>query len=306
MLETALDAEAPAWEASCTSRPYQPRSARRDPQALPCQQMASRIVLVLLVSFSILGLSLEACGTSAGPRATSVNASRPITRRGGLPSGVVAKVGPQAITQRAVEHWMSVLVITDGHAIPKTPDPKLLAPRPPSYATCIADAKGGLAEKGTRLTSASIKQKCASLRRALREQAVEVLISTAQLVDEGAERGIVLNDKQVRRLLAGLVRAEFPSEAAYRRYLHITKQSLRDQIYHVRPMFLAAKVLKAVAGGPDRTPTPAQLRGLANATKKWIAATTCRAGYVVPRCREYKASTEQPPAVNVLIAELAL
>ena len=151
----------------------------------------------------------------------------------------------------------------------------------------------------------AIKEKCALLREALQEQALETLISTDQLIGKAAERGITASDSEARRLLARLTKEEFPSQASFQRYLRITKQSLADQFYRLRELILTGKLIKAVTGGTG-TPTPAQQREFAQVSKKWIAATSCRSGYVIALCSEYKPTAGKPPAAGTLIAELGL
>jgi hypothetical protein len=218
----------------------------------------------------------------------------------------VAKVGSSSITKAAVEHWMSVLIVTDTGDIPKTTDPKLVVPQAPSYAACITHAGEGLAHTNGHLSVAAIKEKCARLRQALKEQALETLISADQLIGKSAERGVTVSNSQVRQRLDQLNREEFPNQAAYRRYLRRTRQSVADQLYRVKTNLLAGDLIATATGGPNHTPSPTQQREFADLSNKWIAATDCRPDYLVALCSQYKPSAAKPPAVNVLIAELAL
>jgi hypothetical protein len=261
----------------------------------------------------LLCVCLFGCGSGSNQRSTRAGAvasntasdvSTTATAVASLPSNAVAKVGSYTVTKADVAHLMPVIVVTDGNDIPKANDPKRVVPEPPSYSACIANVKGG---KGgpARLSAVAIKERCALLRQALQEQALETLIATDQLVGKAAERGITANDSEARQLLTRLKREEFPSEAAFQRYLRITKQSLADQFYRLRELILTGKLIKAVTGGTG-TPTPAQQQEFAQISNKWIAATRCRTGYVISLCSEYKPTISKPPPASALITELGL
>jgi hypothetical protein len=270
----------------------------------------------LVIVATLVCVALAACGSAskhtsttapaATQAATQSAAASPGTAQGATFSGqTVAKVGPYTVTKAAVEHWMSVLVVTDKSDIPKTNDPKLVVPQPPDYTTCVTNAQAGLTGTSNHLTATAIKQKCALLRQALQEQAVELLISTDQLLGKSAERRVTASDGEVRRHLNKLVREEFPSQAAFQRYLRFTRQPLADQLYRVKSLVLTTKLLLAY-GLSSGTPSASQQQYFTQVTKHWVAATSCRTGYVVPSCSQYKASAAAKPGTGALIQELAL
>jgi hypothetical protein len=273
----------------------------------------------LALAGTLACLSLTACASTphhttatSGAAPHTSNATTPETTTtaasssAGLTGQTVARVGPYPITKAAVEHWMTVMIATGTSDIPKTSDPKLVVPQPPSYTTCITNAKEGLAHTSSHPTLAAIKEKCGLLHQALTEQAVELLISTSQLIGESTEHGITASDSEIRQQLNRLKSEEFPNDAAFRRYLHITRQSLADQLYRVKELLLTSKLLASIAGAPNHTPTPAQQQAFTPAVKRWTAATSCRTGYVVARCNQYKPTTASKPPISVILAELAL
>jgi hypothetical protein len=200
---------------------------------------------------------------------------------------------------------MSVMLITDGNDIPKKADPKRVVPQPPAYSGCIANAKATQATA----SRAQLKRRCALLRQALKEQALEHLISTQQLYGEGAERKVAISDAEVIKRLDALKREQFPSPAAFDNYLRITGQTTHDQLERIKFSLLTAKLLHALTGGasPDHL-TPQQRAGLASlarASGKWRLATTCDPAYTVPLCNHgSSAANRQTP--SALIAELGL
>jgi hypothetical protein len=273
----------------------------------PALALVAALVCVSLVACARTSNHTSATHKSAPAESAARDAPTPSTPGdAGLSGKTVAKVGRYTIATTAVKHWMSVLVVTDRSDIPKTRDPGLAVPQPPNYTTCVTHAKIGLARVGSHPTVATLTRKCALLRQALQEEAIELLISTEQLIGKAAVLDIAVNDSEARQQLSRLKPSEFPTEAAFRRYLRLTNQSVADQFYRVKNLILADKLIATVAGGPHHTPTPAQQREFAEISKKWIARTSCRTGYVVALCRQYAPSAGKPPAVNVLIAELAL
>jgi hypothetical protein len=265
------------------------------PAHFPAPALIAGFVCICLVG---CGSGSNQRSTRAGAVATSAASDVSTTAAAAaasLPSNAIAKVGSYTVTKADVAHLMPVIVVTDGNDIPKTNDPKRVVPEPPSYSACIANVKGGKGGPAAHLSAVAIKDKCALLRQALQEQALETLISTDQLIGKAAERGITASDSEARQLLTRLKNEEFPSPAAFQRYLRITRQSLGDQFYRLRELILTGKLLQAVTGGTG-TPTPAQQQEFAQISEKWVTATSCRAGYVISLCSEYKPTTSKPPA----------
>jgi hypothetical protein len=233
--------------------------------------------------------SLSSCGDS-GPDA------KPDT---------LARVGTHPITRASVEHWMSVLVITDDNDIPKSSDPKRAVPQPPAYSACIANGKATL----SATPRAQIKQKCALLHEALQDQAIEHLISTQQLYSETAERSISVSDHEVGAYLKRREREEFASHAAYANYLRITGLTKQDQLERARAELLTRKLLQSLTGSSSpHNLTPEQrgrLVSFARISKKWKEATTCKPAYAVPLCK-LTGLLPSKPAPDPLIVELGL
>jgi hypothetical protein len=88
--------------------------------------------------------------------------------------GVVARVGGEAITLAALEHWMWVLA--PGH----------LVPDPPDYARCVARERG-LARS---VTPAGLRVTCEEQYVSLRKRTLSFLIAAAWVVGESRERGL--------------------------------------------------------------------------------------------------------------------
>jgi hypothetical protein len=283
--------------------------------ATPQPMLLSARILTIAITTALAVGSLTACSanthdalhspsTTPATRIPTSPAPEP-TAAQRLPSNAVAKVGPHIITKATVEHWMTVLIITDGNDIPKTNDPRRTVPIPPNYTLCVSNAKAVLANS-TGPSTGALQEKCAQLRQALQEQALEILVSASQLASESAEHHITTNNNEASRRLNRLVHEEFPSRDAFRRYLHLTKQTLTDQLERIKAQILAGKLTSTLTGGSNHTPTAAQQLSLAQSSKKWIAATICRRAYAISLCNQSDGARHRPPAVNTLIQELGL
>lgn len=246
--------------------------------------------LALLAALACGGLS--SCGGGSGHDTTAA-------------ADVVAHVGTRPITRASVEHWMSIMLITDGNDIPKEVDAKRVVPQPPTYSACVTDAKMTL----KTAPRAQLKRKCALLRQALQEQALEHLISTQQLYAESAEHKVSVSDAEATKRLDALKREQFPSPAAFTSYLRITGQTIYDQLERIRFSLLTAKLLQTLTGASSPNhltiQQSARLAAFASTSDKWRHATTCAPAYAVPLCSREGPKANRP-VPDMLITELGL
>lgn len=230
-----------------------------------------------------------------------------------VPRYAVAKVGDVVITKSTADHWMSAIA-ADGNTSANHPAPEV--PDYPSYGRCVAYRQAFTAKRlpgQPPPTLAEFNSECAQEFRKLKLKALYFLISAEWLSGEASELRVKVTDAEVTQELALFKRRGFSSEDAYLRYVASSRFSPEDMRLRMRLLLLATKIQQQVEAEIDARHPTAQLRKRslksfgARFEKKWIARTTCRAGYVVPICRQYQKPTAplalSPPSIP--LAELA-
>jgi foldase protein PrsA len=95
---------------------------------------------------------------------------------------VVVRIGGQGITEDTVSRWMAAMA------------PEGIVPDPPGYQKCIAHEQ--VVVPGAAADSA--KQECREQYLALKQKALEFLISSEWLIGEARARGFSLSDREVQ------------------------------------------------------------------------------------------------------------
>jgi hypothetical protein len=270
------------------------------------------LVAFALPALAVLGL--VACGDSksgssaAGASAAHSAPSAAQSASGAPPSAasseVVAHVGSVPITRAQVSNWMGAFAGTDAFsgssfsvATHRTPTPEGLVSDPPNYPRCVAALEAAAAKSpagSSKETGVQLLSKCRQLYQALRTQAIAYLIKVQKTISVGRDLGVSPTDAEVQQLFAQYKAREFPSEADFHRYLEASHRSVADTLVVMR--------LSAVSNGLlEQFKTPEGRAKINEAEQRWTAKTSCRAGYVVEGCKEYKGGatypSTPPPAV---------
>jgi hypothetical protein len=200
---------------------------------------------------------------------------------------------------------MSVLEITDGQTIPSKTARRRVMPDPPNYVACIAHAEAVARKPATDQSGqahAQLKIKCRQLRQALEAQALNLLISAAWLIDECAEHGVTVSDREVTQRFARLRAEEFPRRGDFQRYLALTGHTLADELFLAKREALSEKLLQKILGEGGRD---ALAKFERDSKQKQTSRTDCRSGYVVQGCKQYDAAKATAgPSVNALLEEI--
>ena len=227
-----------------------------------------------LAAAAIAAAAVSACGSSTNDAA-------------------VIQVAGNPISKAAMEHWMRVESVLTYRVIPKEPPPKGLLPDPPGYSACIAwlgSSKAPLTDRQTKSTPAQLKSRCEQRLAELKKKALTFLITYQWLIGEAKDLGLIVSDAEVEKAVRRFQRSETPGSGEFQRYLSYAGMSVADAQYIQRLTVAGTKVqngILAKRAGQAR-------QALAAFNGKWIAKTSCKAGYVVPGCKQYKGS-EPPP-----------
>jgi foldase protein PrsA len=219
---------------------------------------------------------------------------------GGKADDLAVRVGNASITSATVEHWMSVIAgevsTAPGQPVPETPVP-------PHYSACISYTRRFPTALASARSSApsQLKRECAFEFQKEKLKALYFLISSDWVSGEAAELGVSLTGRALERQLA-LLKARFPSETKARRFLvgaRGTTEDLRSRLTQILLMRSVQQKLEQQSQKKNLTlPQRQQVldRFGERFEKTWRARTSCRAGYVVPICRQYRAPN-MPPAL---------
>jgi foldase protein PrsA len=246
----------------------------------------NRIPALVAVAVAIVGLA--ACG-------------------GGGSSEIVARVaGVGSVSRASLEHWMPVEAVVLYQEYPKEPVPKGVIPDPPIYTACIAYSKSAPQQpvaSGPKPTTAQLKSKCALKYRELKELTLNTLIAWYWTIAAGKALGMSASGAEVRQRFQEVNNRAFPKPGEFARYLKLTGQNVSDMLFRYRVQAFEAKLidkltaLKTLKGltSQERRAALVQFNENLPPNKQWAARTTCRKGYIVSACKEYRGS--QPPAI---------
>jgi hypothetical protein len=258
----------------------------------------------LLVVLALTGVGVAGCGGVAGDAVVQVNGS--------------------AITSATLEHWMRVAAAATSAA----GNGKTVLPQPPGYAACIANLRAAApkpAKGQAPPTSAVLRSECAQRYTALKTEALGYLISAEWLIQEAGARHVAVSDQQVHRRFIKLRSANFTTAASFEGFLRRSGLSVSDVLLRIKLEMLGEGLeQKVLQGGAAVTHADVAKyyrehrsqfarQSLAQATaaieqqlsasrraqrfatfkaayqSRWRSRTSCRAGFVVAECEQYRA-----------------
>jgi foldase protein PrsA len=243
-----------------------------------------------LCAIAVAGVGLAACG-------------------GGGSGEIVARVaGVGSISKASLEHWMPVEAVVLYQEHPTRPVPKGVIPDPPNYTACIAYLQSTpqkLVEGGPKPTAAQLKSKCVQKNQELKELTLNTLIGWYWTIGAGRALGMKASDVEVRQRLEEVNARSFPKKAEFTNYLKLTGQTVQDMLLRSRVQLYEVKIAQQLAAAEKLLPKGLTVQQKKSALAKsienlppgklWPARTTCRKGYVVSACKEYRGS--QPPGI---------
>jgi len=221
-----------------------------------------------------------------------------LTACGKTGKDVAAQVGGTTISRNEVQHWMSVIA---GEVSTAAGHPEPPVPEPPGYGACI-DYK-----KRYPTTSVAAKRPTASIRLECRREfekeklkALYFLIPSVWVRGEAAKLGVDLTGKELERELAAAT-AHFPSEAVARKLLVGARGTAKDLSARLTQLVLVTRVQRALEreARQSHLTLPQRQQALDRFSERfertWRAATSCRPGYVMPICKQYRTPRIAPP-----------
>jgi hypothetical protein len=225
---------------------------------------------------------------------------------GGSSDEVVANVGSATITKAEIKHWMSTLAGGDYYEVSRNHTvPAGLVSEPADYSTCVDNlraAVGSVAPITTKPSPSLLLSKCRQLYTALKQQAATFLVEANWLTGVAEREGLSASDQDVKQLFAEIKKQEFTTERKLRQFLAGNRRSLADELFVVKLDVLRQKLQKKLVDGGKQAQ-----RKVVEDGQVVTSNTTCRPGYVVAHCKQYKGErpTTHDLSAAVLIEQVA-
>jgi hypothetical protein len=157
---------------------------------------------------------------------------------GGLPAGVVARVGRLSITKTEYDHAMAIVAVRDARPNQSASSVRelelsqlakilkesvLQIPVPPDYTACVARWHAIATQPvHPRPPPRELQTKCAEEYKALQGQALGSLIISEWTLAEAAGQGISVKQGEVEHQLHVSEQKQYHSEAEFQKYLAAT------------------------------------------------------------------------------------
>lgn len=201
---------------------------------------------------------------------------------------VVASVGTHTITKAALDHWTAIEGVLSLEYEPTKALPKGAVPDPPSFKDCTAFQR---TREPPGTPTSTLRGQCATRYRVLQRHMLNLLITSYWTSGESAARGVKVSDAEVQTAL----HRQFPTTSALARYMRFSGASEADERQLLRTNILTTKLQEKISGGGLSGASPhaaALARFLQQFPRKWKPKTTCRPGYVVAECKEYRGARQ--------------
>jgi Raf kinase inhibitor-like YbhB/YbcL family protein len=133
-------------------------------------------------------------------------------------------------------------------------------------------------------------------RAALKNQTLGFLITSQWVLAEAAHLGISVSEAEVHQRLHQVTAKQFPKAAQLKHYLNSIGETEADLLMRVKAELLESKISQHVTAG--KTASTEQHLLISDFQKsfeaRWRARTSCRPGYVMEDCLEFKGTPHAP------------
>jgi parvulin-like peptidyl-prolyl isomerase len=159
---------------------------------------------------------------------------------GGVPGNAVATVDGEVIEKSEFRHWLTVMAKTSGQ-------PNAAVPDPPEYTKCVAAKRENTpkpAKGRPKVTDTQLKTQCKTEYEQLRNQVMQLLITSEWIQAEAESMGVKVTDAEVKRSFDEQKKQSFPKDADYKKFLQTSGQTHEDILQRVKVDLLRDKVVK--------------------------------------------------------------
>jgi foldase protein PrsA len=158
-----------------------------------------------------------------------------------VPSGAVATVGDEEITQEEFDKWLKTAVSGQAQG------GEAVVPDPPQFTKCVAAKKDAPVPKGQEKPSdAALKKQCQQEYDTLKREVMLFLIQAEWVEQEAAEQGVEVSDASVRKSFEDQKKQAFPTEKAYNEFIKTSGMTEEDILFRVKLNELQQKLTQKV------------------------------------------------------------
>jgi foldase protein PrsA len=158
-----------------------------------------------------------------------------------VPSGSVAKVGDEEITQDEFDKWLKTAVSGQAQG------GEAVVPDPPEFTKCVAAKKKAPLPKGQKQQSdAALKKQCEQEYDTLKREVMLFLIQAEWVVQEAEEQGVEVSDESVKKSFEDQKKQAFPTDKAYSEFIKSSGMTEEDILFRVKLNELQQKLTQKV------------------------------------------------------------
>jgi foldase protein PrsA len=158
-----------------------------------------------------------------------------------VPSGSVAKVGDEEITQEEFDKWLKTAVSGQSQGGPA------VVPDPPEFTKCVAEKKKAPLPKGQKPQSdAALKKQCEQEYDTLKREVMLFLIQAEWVMQEAEEQGVEVSDASVKKSFEDQKKQAFPTDKAYNEFIKSSGMTEEDILFRVKLNELQQKLTQKV------------------------------------------------------------
>ena len=158
-----------------------------------------------------------------------------------VPSGSVAKVGDEEITQEEFDKWLKTAVSGQAQGA------ETVVPDPPEFTKCVAAKKDAPVPKGQEQPSdAALKKQCEQEYDTLKREVMLFLIQAEWVKQEAEEQGVEVSDASVKKSFEDQKKQAFPTDKAYNEFIKSSGMTEEDILFRVKLNELQQKLTQKV------------------------------------------------------------
>ena len=147
-----------------------------------------------------------------------------------VPSGAVATVGDETITQDEFDKWLQTAAQGQAQGSGTT-----AVPDPPDFEKCVAAKKKLPVPKGQQKPSDStLKKQCETEYETLKSEVMQFLIQAEWVQQEADNQDVKVSDKQIKQSFEDQKKQAFPNDKAYQQFLKTSGMTEEDILFRVR------------------------------------------------------------------------
>jgi foldase protein PrsA len=158
-----------------------------------------------------------------------------------VPSGSVAKVGDEEISQDEFDKWLKTAVSGQAQGA------ETVVPDPPEFTKCVAAKKKAPVPQGQeQQPNAALKKQCQQEYDTLKREVMLFLIQAEWVEQEAEEQGVEVSDAAVKKSFEDQKKQAFPTDKAYNEFIKTSGMTEEDILFRVKLNELQQKLTQKV------------------------------------------------------------